>query len=607
MKATIINLNIKTHIQKDAFSVVSAENVSTNTADSKAVFHNNESGQNQTNINSLSKDYAQAWHKLDWKTINEKVAILQNQIVLESIKGNKSQVMKLQRKLICSLAGRAKAVRKVVTNKGGKTPGIDRIIWKGPAQYYEAIIRLSKIVQNPYEYKAKPLKRVLIPKPGSKTGETRPLGIPTLDDRMVQAVYHLAIDPIVEQNSDINSFGFRKFRSTQDAVNYLRNYLDKSYSPRWVLEADISKCFDKIDHNFLLNHTPICDKHILKEWLKCGVLAERIWKSTDEGTPQGGIISPTLCNIALNGLEKVIKEVRGRSSTGHSPLIKIIRYADDIVITGKDKTMLEECKQQLREFLIVRGLTLNEEKTKIVNIEEGIDFLGFNIRRQPWNFYKNVVTEQKDVLVIKPSKKGLTKLLMKIKDTITQHRNITDIANALNPVLRGWAEHKRISPQARQAFFKIDNYIWERLRAQLIRSRSGKSIVKDNFSKVYDKDRRWGDDKGVKILSLARIGIHRLRLKKLNLNPYILENIPYFLDQQSKRVESNLKMKIYAKYKQKCVVCNETLHNGEKIEIHHIKAIKEGGTNKLSNMVALHRICHTKVTHEKSEIKVIMS
>lgn len=607
MKATIINLNIKTHIQKDAFSVVSAENVSTNTADSKAVFHNNESGQNQTNINSLSKDYAQAWHKLDWKTINEKVAILQNQIVLESIKGNKSQVMKLQRKLICSLAGRAKAVRKVVTNKGGKTPGIDRIIWKGPAQYYEAIIRLSKIVQNPYEYKAKPLKRVLIPKPGSKTGEMRPLGIPTLDDRMVQAVYHLAIDPIVEQNSDINSFGFRKFRSTQDAVNYLRNYLDKSYSPRWVLEADISKCFDKIDHNFLLNHTPICDKHILKEWLKCGVLAERIWKSTDEGTPQGGIISPTLCNIALNGLEKVIKEVRGRSSTGHSPLIKIIRYADDIVITGKDKTMLEECKQQLREFLIVRGLTLNEEKTKIVNIEEGIDFLGFNIRRQPWNFYKNVVTEQKDVLVIKPSKKGLTKLLMKIKDTITQHRNITDIANALNPVLRGWAEHKRISPQARQAFFKIDNYIWERLRAQLIRSRSGKSIVKDNFSKVYDKDRRWGDDKGVKILSLARIGIHRLRLKKLNLNPYILENIPYFLDQQSKRVESNLKMKIYAKYKQKCVVCNETLHNGEKIEIHHIKAIKEGGTNKLSNMVALHRICHTKVTHEKSEIKVIMS
>ena len=111
------------------------------------------------------------------------------------------------------------------------------------------------------------MKRVLIPKPGSKTDfrEKRPLGIPTLDDRMVQAVYHLAVDPVVEQMSDINSFGFRKFRSTQDAVNYLRNYMDKKYSPRWILEADISKCFDRIDHEFLMNNTPICDKHVLKE------------------------------------------------------------------------------------------------------------------------------------------------------------------------------------------------------------------------------------------------------------------------------------------------------------------------------------------------------
>jgi len=140
--------------------------------------------------------------------------------------------MKLQRKLICSLAGRAKAVRKVVTNKGSKTAGTDGVIWKDPTHYYKAVIRLLEIVKSPNKYKAKPLRRVLIPKPGSKTGEMRPLGIPTLEDRTVQAVYHMAVDPVVEQHSDINSFGFRKFRSTQDAVNYLRNYMDKSYSPR---------------------------------------------------------------------------------------------------------------------------------------------------------------------------------------------------------------------------------------------------------------------------------------------------------------------------------------------------------------------------------------
>lgn len=563
----------------------------------------------QTNIKPL-KDYAQAWHELDWKIINDQVANLQNEIVLETIKGDKAKRMKLQRKLICSLAGRAKAVRKVVTNKGGKTAGTDGINWKGPAQYYKATIRLLEIVQNPNKYKAKPLKRVLIPKPGSKTGEMRPLGIPTLEDRMVQAVYHMAVDPVVEQYSDINSFGFRKYRGTQDAVNYLRNYMDKSYSPRWVLEADISKCFDKIDHNFLIENTPICDKHVLKEWLKCGVMAERVWNKTEEGTPQGGIISPMLCNVALNGLENVIKRAAScfagkRCSRGQSPLIKVVRYADDVVITGKDNIVLLDCKEKMKEFLAVRGLTLNDSKTKIVKIEDGIDFLGFNIRRQPWNWFKNTVTTQKDVLVIKPSKKGTINFLKKIRDTIKQFNNITDIANKLNPILRGWAEHKRISPQARQAFFRVDNYIWERLRTQLVRSRSGSTRVKSNFKSVYDDERRWGNNKGVKILSLARVGIQRLRLKKLSLNPYLLENLPYFHDLQAKRILSNLRLKIYAKHNHKCYVCNETLYNDEKVEIHHIKAVKDGGTHKLSNLVALHRLCHDKVTHEKSKLKVI--
>lgn len=160
------------------------------------------------------------------------------------------------------------------------------------------------ITKNPNQYKSKPLKRVMIPK--SNSTELRPLGIPTLMDRAVQAVYHLGVDPAVEAKSDPNSFGFRKGRSQHDAIAYIRSRLNKTVSPEWILETDIAKCFDKINHDFLLKKTPICHKQVLKEWLKSGYVFEGRYTNTDEGTPQGGIISPTLCNVALNGIETVI-------------------------------------------------------------------------------------------------------------------------------------------------------------------------------------------------------------------------------------------------------------------------------------------------------------
>lgn len=173
------------------------------------------------------------------------------------------KVYKLQRKLIVSFSGRALAVRRVVTNSGGKTAGVDGIVLRTTAEYYNAILALKEIVERPKNYRAQPVRRVMIPKPGKK--EMRGLGIPTIIDRIVQAVYQLALDPVVESQSDINSFGFRKERSTLDAVSYFRNYMDKHYAPAWVLEADIKKCFDKISHEFVLEHTKICDKNVVRE------------------------------------------------------------------------------------------------------------------------------------------------------------------------------------------------------------------------------------------------------------------------------------------------------------------------------------------------------
>ena len=310
---------------------------------------------------------------------NEEVQDMQEQIVL-AIKNNDKlkSVYRLQIKLINSFAGRAIAVRRVVTNKGSRTPGIDNKILEGHEDYMAAIKILGQITSNPKEYKAQPLRRVYIPK---ANGERRGLGIPTINDRLVQAVYHLAVDPVVEQLSDLSSFGFRKEKSTMDAVDYFRNYMDKRYSPNLVLEADIRKCFDRISHEFLMVNTPICHKSVLEQWLKCGVFELGIVKATLEGTPQGGIISPMLCNVAMNGLEKAIREESGIDCTKNK--VKIIRYADDVVITGNSVEVLEKCKDIMIEFLIVRGLELNLDKTKITDIRDGLDLLGYNIRRRP--------------------------------------------------------------------------------------------------------------------------------------------------------------------------------------------------------------------------------
>jgi len=294
------------------------------------------------------KQNAESWHNIDWRKAEKDLNDIQEKIVIATSNDKNKELYKLQWKLIENFSCRALAVRKVITNTGGKTAGTDGIVWKSPKDYWQAINRLKEIVELPNEYKAQPLRRVYIPKGNTK--EMRPLGIPTMIDRAVQAIYHFAIDPVVETKSDPNSFGFRKGRSTHDAITAIRSLLDKRTHPKWILEADISKCFDKINHDFLLKHTPICHKNVLKEWLKSGVLEELNFIETEEGTPQGGIISPTLCNIALNGIESLIRD-KNPNRKGISSGVHIIRYADDMIITGKNPELILKNKQILADFL----------------------------------------------------------------------------------------------------------------------------------------------------------------------------------------------------------------------------------------------------------------
>ena len=224
----------------------------------------------------------------------------------------------------------------------------------------------------------------------------------------MQALYLLALEPVSETTADTNSYGFRRERSTADAREQCYCDLAKTTSAQWVLEGDIKGCFDHISHDWLLNNIPM-DKVMLKKWLKCGFVFNKELFPTEEGTPQGGIISPTLANMTLDGLQTILTKKYHRTSTYH-PKVHLVRYADDFIITGRTEEALVEIKPLVMEFLKERGLTLSEEKTKITHIDDGFDFLGYNIRKY------------KGVLLIKPSKKSLKKFMQKIRGIIDSNK-----------------------------------------------------------------------------------------------------------------------------------------------------------------------------------------
>lgn len=535
------------------------------------------------------------WQSINWKKVEATVKDLQEKIVIATLKENIKEMYKLQWKLLNSFEAKASAIRRVITNKGGKTAGTDGEVWNSPQDYWNAIQILTEIVRKPEEYQAQPLRRVWITKANSK--ELRPLGIPTMIDRAVQAIYHLGIDPAVEVNSDPNSFGFRKFRSTQDAITAIRSLLDKKNHPQWILEADISKCFDKISHEFLLKHTPICHKVVLKQWLKSGVMEQLKYINTEEGTPQGGIISPTLCNIALNGTEKYIKDANPLKK-GISPGVHVIRYADDMIITGKSQEIVLKNKETLNAFLKKRGLQLNEKKTLITHIKTGFDFLGFNIRRMKWNPRLNSVTDQDTVLIIKPSIKGIRKLKDTINKIIVMNKPIRKIISEMNPILRGWGEHKRISYHTQETFLTIDHWIFQKMRKW---SYWHKGSLRKTISRyMIQTDTRkwnWGVSLTEKLINLGEISIIIMRPLKLDKNPYLSENLEYYEKRREKLIGAKFRQLVYKLFKQKCPICNESLHNEELVELHHIDPQKSGGKYSLENIVPLHELCHQQVTH----------
>ena len=408
------------------------------------------------------------WQSINWKTIEQQVLKLQMRIAKATREGRRGKVKALQWLLTHSKAAKSLAVKRVSQNKGSKTPGIDGIIWNTDARRMTAVSQLSR-----KGYQAKPLRRIYIPK---KNGKLRPLGIPCMIDRAQQALYLLALEPISETVADANSYGFRPNRSTADAIAQCFKCLCKSGAAQWVLEGDIKACFDKIGHQWLIDNIQL-DSRMLKQWLGCGFIDKGVFYKTAEGTPQGGIISPTLMLLTLAGLEQLVKSI----AHGKGDRINFIGYADDFVITGASKDVLvNEIKPQLARFLQERGLTLSEEKTHVTHINDGFDFLGFNLRKYNGK------------LLIKPSKSNVLSFLRNLRELIRKHATISvnDLIKMMNPKLRGWANYYRHSV-AKRVFGYVGHQVFLALWRWAVRRHPNKGrrwVARKYF---FDRNGQW--------------------------------------------------------------------------------------------------------------------
>ncbi len=543
-----------------------------------------------TQCNSLN-----GWSQINWAKANRIVNNLQRRIFVAKQQGRFRNVRKLQNLLLTAQSNRLLAVRQVCQlNAGRKTPGVDKKVFLNPSQRWELLLLLSK--SNLKNWKPMPAKRIYISKPN---GNKRPLGIPTIADRALQAVVKNALEPEWEALFEPSSYGFRKGRSAQDAIRYIHNVCNAKSSKHWIIDADIKGCFDNISHEFLetqLRSFPA--RKCIKNWLKAGYIDKHVFHDSPLGTPQGGIISPLLANIALHGMEQCLnikRCKRGRITSCYT----LIRYADDFIIACRTENQAITAKIKINEWLRVRGLHLSEEKTRITHIRTGFDFLGFNIR-----LYKS---KQKNKLLIKPSKQSQVKFRYNLKTTWKTLRgsSAVKVIGKLNPVIKGWGNYFKTGVSSK-IFSSLDNYMWNRQYRYARRTHPRKSWkwIKDKYwgSLCPDKKDRWifgCKQTGNYLHKLAWIPIQRHIMVKGSSSTYDPSLQDYWKKRTSK--EPNLfrtpsHTKIAKQQKFMCPVCSNHLYsNYEPVVLHHLIYQSLGGKSDYTNLMLLHTECHKKV------------
>ncbi|MEH2236258.1 group II intron reverse transcriptase/maturase [Nostoc sp.] len=553
------------------------------------------------------------WHFINWRKLERSVYKLQKRIYQASARGDVKAYRRLQKTLMKSWSARALAVRRVTQdNQGKKTAGVDGVKSLTPN------LRLELTGNLKLGTKVSPTRRVWIPKPG--TEEKRPLGIPTMKDRALQALVKLALEPEWEARFEPNSYGFRPGRSCQDAIGAIFTAIGQK--PKYVLDADIAKCFDRINQETLLrklNTFPTICRQV-RAWLKAGVIDGKQLFPTSEGTPQGGVISPLLANIALHGMEERIKEFAKtldiKVSKGNGQIswqkkcssLSLIRYADDFVILHEDITVVHRCREIISEWLKGMSLELKPSKTRLAHTLEqyeqekpGFDFLGFTIRQFPTGKYHS---KQGFKTIITPSNTKQKVHYDQIASIIKAHQSTTQetLIIHLNPIIRGWANYYA-TVVSKEIYSEIDNLTYQKLRAWSKRrhpGKNGKWISNKYWSSI-------GDDNWV--FATKKEGKISLRLEKHGETPIVRhvkvksESSPYDgnLVYWSSRMGNNPEMpsrvsKLLKKQKGKCTHYGLFFRENDVMEVDHRIPKSQGGKDSYDNWQLLHRHCHDTKT-----------
>jgi RNA-directed DNA polymerase len=539
---------------------------------------------------------AKEYDNIDWEKVYKKLALLQYEILeaYKNCKNNRNEILKRQERLVRSFAARAAAVRKVTSNEGKNTAGIDKVIYKTKKEKM-TFIRELKNLSN---YQAKATRRVYIAKKGTK--KRRPLGIPTMFDRGVQTLYYFALVPIAEEQADSRNYGFRLFKSVHDIVVYLKLVLGNyTASRRYILDADIENFFSTVNHQWLLDNI-IINKKILKQFLLAGFVDRNTFYHTKEGFPQGSPISPTLANMVLDGLQELCYENN----------CLFARYADDFYVPGKSEEELKALIPKIAEFLAKRGLQLSNSKTKITNITEGFDALGYHFREYPDK--TRIKGTKQGIFLVKPAKENMVRFRRDLSKLIREHRKapMFTLVKKLNEKQRGWSEYYR-TVTAQKSFSSISYHLWQSLW-RLIRKRHRRRPARYLYQKYFTKreGNKWifrcTDSRGKGEFTLFQIAYVAIKRHKLciDLNPLDPENYQYYEKRRTVGSRHSIllgreRSLLLKKQKGVCPVCEMSLLNDEKVEVHHVLSKKDGGTDKQRNLRLLHYDCHKQVTTSK--------